>query len=129
MSQIKPVRIQRSRQRKQVSPNGLPIVQVTRPGKYGNHFTVHQSGTGDWFVNYNIPNNMLAGIVKEHADGYYKTKALAIEKAVACYRVFVNQWLKEHPNWLDELKGKNISCWCKPGSSCHGDVLLELANQ
>lgn len=27
-----------------------------------------------------------------------------------------------------ELRGKNLACWCAPGSPCHGDVLLELAN-
>ena len=27
-----------------------------------------------------------------------------------------------------ELRGKNLACWCKPGTPCHADVLLELAN-
>jgi hypothetical protein len=26
-----------------------------------------------------------------------------------------------------ELRGKDLVCWCKPGS-CHGDILLEIAN-
>ena len=29
-------------------------------------------------------------------------------------------------NALPELKGKTLGCWCKP-RSCHGDVLVELA--
>jgi hypothetical protein len=29
---------------------------------------------------------------------------------------------------LPELRGKRLACWCKPGSPCHADVLLELAN-
>lgn len=29
---------------------------------------------------------------------------------------------------LSELRGKNLGCWCKP-RPCHGDILLELANQ
>lgn len=29
---------------------------------------------------------------------------------------------------IAELRGKNLACWCKPGSPCHADVLLELAN-
>lgn len=28
---------------------------------------------------------------------------------------------------LDELKGRDLFCWCAP-RSCHADVLLELAN-
>lgn len=27
-----------------------------------------------------------------------------------------------------ELRGKILSCWCKP-KACHGDVLLEIANK
>ena len=29
---------------------------------------------------------------------------------------------------LRKLRGVNLACWCKPGLSCHADVLLELAN-
>lgn len=27
-----------------------------------------------------------------------------------------------------ELRGKDLACWCKPGTVCHADVLLEIAN-
>jgi hypothetical protein len=29
---------------------------------------------------------------------------------------------------LTPLRGKNLACWCKPGSPCHADILLQLAN-
>lgn len=29
---------------------------------------------------------------------------------------------------LEELRGKNLACWCPLDQPCHGDVLLELAN-
>lgn len=29
---------------------------------------------------------------------------------------------------IADLRGKNLACWCKPGTPCHADVLLELAN-
>jgi hypothetical protein len=32
---------------------------------------------------------------------------------------------------IDELRGKNLACWCHIGGwpkSCHADVLIELAN-
>lgn len=29
---------------------------------------------------------------------------------------------------LDQLRGHDLCCWCKQGESCHGDVLLRLAN-
>lgn len=27
-----------------------------------------------------------------------------------------------------ELAGKDLACWCRPGSPCHADVLLAIAN-
>lgn len=30
---------------------------------------------------------------------------------------------------VSELRGKDLACWCKEGSPCHADVLLELANE
>jgi hypothetical protein len=27
-----------------------------------------------------------------------------------------------------ELRGLNVACWCRVGEPCHGDVLLEIAN-
>lgn len=29
---------------------------------------------------------------------------------------------------ITNLRGKNLACWCKLGSPCHADVLLEIAN-
>jgi hypothetical protein len=28
---------------------------------------------------------------------------------------------------LDELRGKDLACWCPPGP-CHGDMLIAMAN-
>lgn len=30
---------------------------------------------------------------------------------------------------LPGLRGKDLACWCKEGSVCHADVLLEIANR
>lgn len=27
------------------------------------------------------------------------------------------------------LRNKNLACWCRPGTPCHADVLLEVANR
>ena len=46
---------------------------------------------------------------------------------IAKYR----EYLKGKPELfaaLPELRGKDLACWCSP-LPCHGDVLLELANQ
>ncbi len=30
---------------------------------------------------------------------------------------------------LKRLRGKNLACWCRIGSPCHADVLLDVANR
>lgn len=94
-----PKRIQLSRRKDRRMPPNS--VSVARPGKWGNPFRV-----GD----FGIPD-----------------QAAAVER----YR----EWLDgrvvgpERPASFEELRGKNLACWCKPGSPCHADVLLELANE
>lgn len=34
-----------------------------------------------------------------------------------------------NPEFFEELRGKNLACWCRLDQPCHADVLLELANQ
>lgn len=49
------------------------------------------------------------------------------EEVIQKYR----DWLLRTPQRMEELhelRGKNLVCWCYP-KACHGDVLLELANQ
>ena len=42
------------------------------------------------------------------------------------------QWLAAKPELIArakvELRGKTLGCWCAP-KPCHGDVLLEIANE
>lgn len=44
------------------------------------------------------------------------------------FRGRVQSILLVNPNSLDELRGKDLACWCKEGAPCHADILLELAN-
>jgi hypothetical protein len=52
-------------------------------------------------------------------------------EAVSRYRVFLQ--LRPCGNGsrldLEELRGKNLGCWCRLDQVCHADVLLELANR
>lgn len=97
-----PRRIQRKRTKGwKMPPN---TVSVTRPGRYGNPYTVKQA----------------------REAGY---KGSDVEIAQMC----VDTFRKEMPEFAkaafrQELRGKNLACWCKPGEPCHGDVLLEIAN-
>jgi len=50
------------------------------------------------------------------------------EEAILMYR----EWIKTQPEIIEsarkELKGKSLVCFCAP-KPCHGDVLMEIANQ
>lgn len=76
-------------------------IYVGRPTKWGNPYKV-QMGQG-------------------------ATDRAKYQSVVNMYR----EWLLGQPHLVDaikdELKGKDLVCWCKP-MPCHADVLLEIAN-
>lgn len=94
--------------------NGLPAKLITRPGKWGNPFTIDET-----------------------AKRYGLDRAAAQVKAVE----LCGQWLggtlepalspgppPERDIIRAELAGHNLACWCKAGTPCHADILIELAN-
>lgn len=113
-----PVRLQLSRKARfnlqdaSTAINGLPAVSVARPGKWGNPFRVGEDGTAAQCVD--LYRCLLSGYValttKAGIELQTKTRAIV----AAC---------------LDELRGKNLACWCRRDKPCHADVLLEIANR
>ncbi len=104
-----PVRLQRSRKKgsRLVSPNGLPVVCVTRGTKWGNPFKVGER--------WKEPNGTAHPIeTKQGAVDEFENHARAL--------------LIRNPNHFEGLRGKNLACWCKAGGACHADVLLRIAN-
>lgn len=85
--------------------NGLPARAVIRPGIYGNPYRVGKHGTAAECV------------AKYRAD-----IARVLSGEVNLHKVVMRQMLRD-------IRGKNLGCYCKIGSPCHADVLLELANQ
>lgn len=120
----KPVRLQLSRklgfnlQELSLATNGLPAVNVARPTKFGNPFTI------------------ALAIEAEYAKDADDARPFVVN----CFR----GWVRGSDSWwqgqesdkarsrltssIDELRGKNLACFCPPGP-CHADVLLELANR
>jgi hypothetical protein len=122
----KPQRIQLRRTKGwRMPPN---TVKVDRSTPFGNPFPVVPC-SGFWNVHCGA------------ATLTFPTRRLAAESSVRLFRrylendgtqvgairdeggAFVLQRARE------ELRGKNLACWCKPGEPCHADVLLELANK
>lgn len=94
--------------------NGLPAKRVTRPGHWGNPFTIEDT-----------------------AKRYGLDDAAAQAKAVALCGDWLHGTLDKRLSPGDppsrgeirrELAGHNLACWCRPGTPCHADVLIEIAN-
>lgn len=94
--------------------NGLPAKRVTRPGPWGNPFAIDAVAAQE-------------GLDREAAQ------ALAVD--------LCRQWLSGQIDPAlspgapptraairTALAGHNLACWCAPGTPCHADVLIALAN-
>ena len=105
---VRPVRIQLSRRKGFIlqwesrALNGLPCVNVARPGRYGNP---HRIGP--------CP---VCGVEHTREEAIAELRAEIVGDAMLQARI------------REELSGKNVACWCGPADLCHGDVLLEWAN-
>jgi hypothetical protein len=101
---VTPVRLRLSRvrgfdlQAHSRAVNGLPAVNCARPGKWGNGFRWQQIG-----------------------------RERAVAKHAASIRLAVQKWPSVREA-MEELRGKNLACWCRLDEACHCDTLLELAN-
>lgn len=94
--------------------NGLPAKLVTRPGPWGNPFSIEDT-----------------------AERYGLDKVAAQAKAVALCAEWLHGRLDpalspgdppSRETIRSALAGHNLACWCKPGTPCHADVLIDLAN-
>ena len=108
---MKPQRIQLRRTKGwRMPPN---TVKVTRPGKWGNPFVI-----GEEYVRY-----------KMEPGGGQKSNTVADNAhAVRLYRRFTARETRIQIDAYQELRGKNLACFCPLDQPCHADVLLELAN-
>ncbi len=115
---VLPTRIQRSRQHKQISPNGLPVKYVGRPTKFGNPFKVGEE----------IPKELLKKMNK--MDRLFYGEGYAVSSNYAAVELFERYIITDEFKELvkSELKGKNLSCWCGNSNICHADTLLKIAN-
>jgi len=88
-------------QRKRCAGWKMPAntVYVGRPTKYGNPYVMEPKGQ------------------------------FTRERAIDAYRHYIERILVQNPGFLDELKGKDLACWCPLDKPCHADVLLKLLEE
>jgi Domain of unknown function (DUF4326) len=98
-----PIRIQRSRRKGWRMPENT--VYVGRPTVWGNRWKI---GTH---------SNLLGRVIETNTEAVQVYYALMWPEA-------------HHIKWVQEnLRGKNLACWCSLDQLCHADVLLEIANR
>ena len=117
--EVKPKRIQRKRVKGWTMPPNT--IYVGRPTMWGNPY-----GGDD--LSLRLYRNTVLGAwepsLLEHVSD---------EKRRELYDRHV-EWRKRSNHALRGdiqrlLRGRDLACWCKEGSPCHADILLELANQ
>jgi hypothetical protein len=112
-----PQRIHRKRTKGwRIPPN---TVCVTRPGRWSNPFRV-----GGWFK---WERRGAIRPLREAGRPGQRGFTLITDKAMAV--AWFARLMKIDDRDLSELRGKNLACWCRPGETCHADLLLRLANQ
>lgn len=106
---MKPKRIRLSRAKGwRLPPNAI---NVARPGPWGNPFKVGRDGTQQQCV------TMFKMLMLAH---FCLTSKASIEEQKRS-----NNHIGQN---IEKLRGKDLACWCRIGTPCHADVLLELAN-
>ena len=75
------------------------------------------------------PNAVYVGRPTKWGNPFQMDKDQPRHVALSQYRSYV----LSRPDLLaaaqQELRGKDLACWCREGEICHADVLIEIANQ
>ena len=72
------------------------------------------------------PNTVYVGRPTKWGNPYKLTDRAATVKA---YEIWLRERLREDPHFLDELKGKDLACWCSLDEPCHADILLKVLGE
>ena len=95
-------------------------ISVTRPGKWGNPFTVglwFKKCTANWSVwTCGDPPHFGNEVVKD------------LDHSLTLFRDYAAQRARRDRSWLAPLEGYDLACWCPEDSRCHAAILLRLAN-
>lgn len=126
-----PERIQRRRTKGWRMPVGA--VYVGRPTVWGNPFTVGDDMVASaWHWQY---------VDRADLNGWTEVRIpMTTQSAVDAFRQLMltrteasdEQLEEDAVAWqvaLDELRGRDLACWCPLDQPCHADVLLEVANR
>lgn len=105
-------------------------VYVGRPSRYANPFRLRKSRVvrssfGRSTQLYRVePPKGYAGLTQALRFDMYPEQAHWV--VTSLFRTY----LDETPELdLEQLRGRDLACWCPPGLACHAGVLLSRANR
>lgn len=104
-SGLLPKRIQMTRHRPWRCDHPDAVI-VARPSRWGNPYVVGKTDRGQSITTRQEAVDLFAEMLTRE-DRNYPT----IEEIV------------------EQLRGKDLACWCPPDQPCHADVLLRVANE
>lgn len=119
-----PKRIQRKRTKGWKLPDNT--VCVSRPSKFGNPYKVVPFGKSFGVLIPALEDNN--GMVLMGFDRLFKTRYDACTHAVELFKDYLEKLRPFGNAQLEELRGKDLACWCREDEPCHADILLEMAN-
>ena len=87
---------------------------------------IQRKGYGD----YSWKNNSNAVIVHRPSKfgNPYKLTEYCLDESLRLYEIWLREQLRKDIHFLDELKGKDLVCFCPVSSTdkitCHADILI-----
>ncbi len=93
-------------QRPYIWPNPRLAINCARPTRYGNPFRTEDA----------------ANDVESYRRWLHDPDAQPIRRGRNLYRPLTE-------SDRQEIRGKDLACFCPPGNPCHASVLLQWANQ
>ena len=95
--------------------NGLPAKRVTRPGRWGNPFSI-EATSAKYGLEHDAAQAKAVALCGEWLSGMLDNR---LSPGPPPSRAEIRA----------ELGGHNLACWCRPGTPCHADVLISIANE
>lgn len=64
----------------------------------------------------------------------FRVKEYGLKKSLELYELYIRKKIKEQPEYLEELRGKKLGCWCVTTDEieptvCHGQILMKLLQE
>lgn len=106
-----------------------PKTDELRETENGQPKRIQRKRTKGWRM---PPNTVYVGRPTKWGNPYIIGTRLNLtrKETVNLFRKYFAKWQTDLTEDVQEqLRGKDLACWCPLDQPCHADVLLEIANQ